>query len=60
MKPNRGFCPVVAKGRRVRVQLMHGGVNTSSPNGWPADGSGGCNWEFRGSPFDIAYYEVIE
>lgn len=59
MKPNRGFCPVVAQGKRVRVQLWNGNV-PAGPSGWAADGRNGCCWDLRGLPFDIAYYEVIE
>jgi len=51
-------------GKRVRVQLAHGGIgriddNPMSRPGWAADGKGGCNWRRTGSPFDIDYFEVI-
>ena len=64
MKPNPGYCPREAEGKRVRVQLVHGGIgkcddNPMSPPGWPADGRQGCCWAFRDSEFDIAFYEVI-
>lgn len=62
--PNPGHCPVAAMGKRVRVQLANGALgktddNPMSPPGWKADGQGGCRWTITGSPFDIAYYEVI-
>lgn len=64
MKPNRGFCPVEAAGRRVRVRLAHGGIgacddNPMSSPGWAADGKSGCRWSLTGSAFDIAEYEVL-
>lgn len=64
MKPNPGFCPPEAAGKRVRVRLANGRNGASdtgptSPPGWAADGKGGCRWSRTGSPFDIAAYEVI-
>ena len=64
MKPNPGHLPKEAEGKRVRVQLAHGGIgkcddNPMSPPGWAADGKGGCRWSITGSRFDIAAYEVL-
>ena len=64
MRRNPGHCPVEAMGKRVRVQLAHGGIgrtddNPMSPPGWAADGKSGCNWRRTGSPFDIDYCKVI-
>lgn len=64
MKPNPGYCPAEAAGKRIRAQLAHGGIGkcddspTTAP-GWAADGRGGCRWTFTGSLFDIAAYEVV-
>ena len=64
MKPNPGYCPAEAAGKRIHARLAHGGTgraddNLMSPPGWAADGKGGCNWRRTGSLFDIAEYEVI-
>jgi hypothetical protein len=64
VKPNPGFLPDEAIGKRVRVRLAHGGIGSCdtspmSPRGWAADGKGGCRWSITGSPFDIKEYEVI-
>lgn len=64
MKPNPGYLPSEAIGKRVRVQLAHGGIgatdgNPTSPPGWAADGKSGCNWRRVGSRFDIVQYEVV-
>lgn len=64
MKPNPGYLPEEAAGKRVRVRLAHGGMgscddNPMSPPGWAADGRGGCRWVIDGRPHDIAEYEVI-
>lgn len=63
-RPNPGHVPADAIGKRVRVRLAHGGIgatddNPMSPPGWAADGKGACSWEKRGTPFDIAEYEVL-
>lgn len=65
MKSNPGYCPAEAEGKRVRVWLGHGREgayddNPMSPPGWAADGRTGCNWAITGSPFDIAFYQVIQ
>lgn len=65
MKPNPGYCPAEAEGKRVRVWLVHGGEgsyddNPMSPPGWAADGRTGCSWTITGSQFDIAFYQVIQ
>lgn len=54
MKPNPGFCPLEAEGKRVRVKLANGHVGE-----WAADGRGGCRWTIEGHEHDIAEYEVI-
>lgn len=63
MKPNPGYCPAEAKGKRVRVKLVNGKVNGDIaphlPPGWAADGKYGCRWDNTGFAFDIAEYEVI-
>ncbi|HEX8553986.1 MAG TPA: hypothetical protein VF695_04700 [Sphingomonas sp.] len=57
MKPNPGYCPPEAIGKRVAVRLING---TSVPApGWPADGKGGCNWRRTGQPFEIDRFEVL-
>jgi hypothetical protein len=63
-KPNPGHCPEEAVGKRVRVKLANGRIgktddNPMTPDGWAADGKGGCNWRITGSPFDIANYVVL-
>lgn len=64
MKPNPGYCPDEAKGKRVRVQLRQGGivrdVEGPFPPGWAADGKNGCRWSKRGGAFDIVGFQVIE
>lgn len=65
MKPNPGYCPADAEGKRVRAWLAHGREgscddNPMSPPGWAADGRTGCNWAITGSQFDIAFYQVIQ
>ena len=55
MKPNLGYCPAEAAGKRVRVVLANGQTPKES---WPADGKSGCRWTLTGHPFDIAEYEV--
>lgn len=57
MKPNPGYCPREAIGKRVRVTLANGIVVVSP--GWPADGKGACRWTLLGRPHDIAEFEVI-
>jgi hypothetical protein len=64
VKPNPGYLPVEAMGKRVRVRLANGRIgatddNPMSPRGWAADGKRGCRWSITGSPFDIKEYEVI-
>lgn len=63
MKPNPGYCPEDAIGKRVRVQLRTGevakDVEGPYPLGWAADGKTGCKWAKTGSPFDILGYEVL-
>ncbi|SEM72891.1 hypothetical protein SAMN05192583_1015 [Sphingomonas gellani] len=55
MKPNPGHLPTDAMGKRVRGELENGMPFA----GWPADGSGACNWRRTGHPFEIARYEVV-
>jgi hypothetical protein len=57
MKPNPGYLPSEAIGKRVAVRLANG--IPVPPPGWPADGKGGCNWRLNGHPFNIAEFEVI-
>lgn len=64
MKPNPGYLPPEASGRRVRVRLANGEIgrtddNPMSPPGWAADGRGGCRWDYSGSAFDIVEYQVL-
>ena len=64
MARNPGRLPPEAIGKRVRVQLAHGGIGACddgpmNPPGRAADGRGGCRWTRTGSPFDIDFYEVI-
>ena len=64
MRPNAGYLPLEAEGKRVRVVLANGREgatddNPMSPPGWAADGKGGCRWSRTGQAFDIAQYEVI-
>lgn len=54
MKPNPGYCPAEAAGRRVNVLLANGNKRE-----WPADGKNGCVWRKRGLPVDIDKFEVI-
>jgi len=57
MKPNPGYCPSEAIGRRVAVRLANG-ITVLAP-GWPADGKAGCDWRRNGHPYNIAEYEVL-
>lgn len=54
MKPNPGHLPSEAIGKRVRVELVRGSSFEA-----PAEGRNAPIWTLRGSPFDIARYEVI-
>jgi hypothetical protein len=65
---NPGYQPKETRGKRVRVELEHGGepiyddhFNPMSPPGWAADGKGGCNWTKSDPPFafDIKRYLVL-
>lgn len=65
MKPNPGYLPAEAIGKRVFVRLAHGRLGACdegpmSPPGWAADGRTGCRWTRTGSPFDIAEYELTD
>jgi hypothetical protein len=57
MKPNPGYCPGEAVGKRVKVRLRNGMRPAES---WAADGKGGANWEISNppGPWDITHYEV--
>lgn len=64
MKPNPGYLPTDAIGKRIRARMAHGGIgacddNPMSSPGWAADGKGACRWTRTGSPFDIDEYEVL-
>jgi len=65
MKPNPGYCPDEAKGKRVKGRLANGDIFGDKPTvkdgplGWAADGKSGCRWTKTGSAFDIAEYEVV-
>lgn len=67
VRPNTGVRPEEAKGKRVRVVLERDRdtmteptyANESNPMaapGWAADT---VKWAKTGSPFDVAFYEVI-
>lgn len=62
-KPNPGYCPADADGKRVRVQLTNGKIPKDNghglPDGWKANGPGGCRWKKTGGDFDIAFYKVL-
>lgn len=58
MRPNPGYCPAEAEGRRVKV-LLAGDDEGATPREWQADGRGGCRWSIQGDRFDIREYEVI-
>ncbi len=55
MKPNPGYCPPEATGKRVRVILANGQPGKQD---WPADGRHGCRWTLTGAAHDIAMFEV--
>jgi len=55
MRPNPGFCPTEAYGKRIRVWLANRWIGED----WPADGRAGCRWTLTGCIFDIAFYEVM-
>lgn len=61
MKPNPGRCPDQAIGKRVRVQLAHGGIGRcdDSPTSKPGWAANDCRWTLTGQPHDIAAYEVV-
>jgi hypothetical protein len=60
MKPNPGYCPAEAAGKRVRVVLARDvGRDTPQTYDWPADGQGGCRWSITGDKHDVAKFEVI-
>lgn len=56
-KPNRGYCPEEAKGKRVGLILANGQEVTAP--GWPADGKFGCRWTLTGDAHDIREYRVL-
>lgn len=56
MKPNPGYCPAEAAGKRVRVRLANGQLGPDT--GWAADGRYACRWSITGHSHDIAFYEV--
>lgn len=63
-KVNKGNLPRSAKGKRVRVVLAHGeeakyDQRSDTPDGWAADGRGGCRWDLTGAPHDIAWFLVL-
>lgn len=62
-KPNPGYLPKDAKGKRVRVVLMNGrqpaDVSPAMPPGWAADEKSGCRWTKTGDEWDIAWYIVL-
>lgn len=66
MKPNPGYCPPEAIGKRVVVELRNGRVcgrepvTTVTPAGWAADGQHGCRWTLTRNSWDIAFYEVLK
>lgn len=57
MKPNPGYLPREAIGKRVRVRLERDTPGVTKD--WPADGKAGCRWTRTGCEFDIAEWEVI-
>jgi hypothetical protein len=54
VKPNPGYIPREAVGKRVNVKLANGRLASD----WAADGRAGCRWSRRGDPFDIEEFEV--
>lgn len=57
-KPNPGYCPPTAKGKRVKVKLRNGNVES----GWPADRSvAGRNppmrWTLEDHPADVLEWD---
>jgi hypothetical protein len=60
MKPNLGEIPRRARGKRVHVRLRNGyNTREHEPNGWAADGPGGCRWSLQNDPFDIVEYDIF-
>lgn len=59
MQRSPGYCPSIARGKRVRGILANG-APFGSPAGWPADGKAACRWTRTGHPFDIEQYEVVQ
>ena len=62
MPRNQGQLPPEAIGKRVRVRTF-GGYDTAEkePNGWAADGKGGCNWRISSPPhpYEIQFWKVL-
>jgi hypothetical protein len=70
-KPNeRGQCPAMAKGRRVKVKLRNGMIDgaepiaSGTPAGWRADetalGKGpAMDWRLRNSPLDVVEWDFV-
>lgn len=61
MKPNPGWLPEEARGKRVRVRLAHGELGacdngSTAPPGWAAATT---RWSLTGAQHDVAEYEVI-
>ncbi|WJY18681.1 hypothetical protein QQS45_00050 [Alteriqipengyuania flavescens] len=60
LRPNPGHCPRAAQGKRVRVVLTNGfDTARTAPQGWPADGRWGVNWQLPANdPWAIAQWEI--
>jgi hypothetical protein len=59
MKPNPGYLPAEAQGKRVRVLLRRDVETKPFSFEAPADGRGACSWAIKRTDFDIARYEVL-
>jgi hypothetical protein len=58
---NEGYCPREADGQRIHATLFNGiDTRDASPQGWPADGRGACNWRISRPPhpYDIKDWEI--
>lgn len=69
-QPNPGYCPGLAKGKRVKVRLRNGRVcgdkpiANGVPAGWHADatapGKGPpINWNLTGGDFDVIEWDFV-
>ena len=70
-KPNPGFCPPSASGKRVKVKLRNGmicgatSIAGGAPAGWPADENAPSakrpvmSWRLTDHPADVVEWDFV-